>query len=1521
MTKTRNKLKIAGLLFTLVMLVGALGIFSLTASAGEGDACVSTADCAGTYVNGFCTICDGYEQPALNAEGYYEIDNAGKLYWFAQQVNGGNTAINGKLTKDITVNEGVLTEDGTLNGNGSNFRVWTPIGYYNSSTDSVPYVGTFDGNGKTVSGLYFNNKYVSYVGLFGNVGVGGKMQRVGVINIYFLGQNCIGGVVGRNDGLVTDCYNTGRVIGYVASQSGNIIGGVVGYNNRGTVTSCYNAGRPSGYSVIGGVVGRNETGTVQNCYNTGYVKGVNNIGGVVGFNSDSGSVKNCYNCGTVSKSEEYGGGVVGRNSGTVENCYNTGTVESPSTEYSMCTGGVVGENEDGTVKNCYNTGAVSGQDLVGGVVGRALGGTVENCYNRGAVSGRYSVGGVIGGSSSKNNRNNYYLVGTAKGGIGGTDISGQAEAKTATQFESGELVILLGEAFGQNLSGDNKDAFPAFRTETNQVYQLTNCDGVSIIYRNTATVTEHQEGVTAAEHYNADGTCKTCGEQAVARLTTADATPVVTYYATLEKAITAVQSANGSTVMLLDEVQLSTSLSIPADCVLILDLNGKTISNAEDVSFSRMLDVYGKLTIGDSSANKDGKIVLSSGDSTSATVFTCNTLTVNNGTVANTAGGFAIQAAIIGMALPGTSAPVGFLVVENGVFVGGVAVWNENFSIRGGDFELLAIYDRAPDAATLGEGLTRGSFDRIVNGEPEEFTLADCIAEHHYFYGADGRVITLADATELTNVTVTKGADLSKDAVVTVQNATYNGFYQKPTVTVTVGGVKLTQDVDFEISFYKEYDCTNAGDHIFAVVGRGNYTGSADKTFVIEKATPTAGDFTFTPDEFTYDSAEKEVTVSTDCIGMGEITVKYYDADGENQFVAPPIFAGTYTVKISVAEGKNYKAVANITLGTFTVNKATPTVTPPTANTLTYNGEAQQLAMAGSTTGGKMMYALITGEYNSNAAYALTFAETVPTAINAGTYTLFYKIEGDYNYNDVAARYITVTVEKANPTLTVTSPVATVLPGNTILLSYTLTGVKGEALPNTVGISSAKVGDLTCTVQDNLKVTVPPDAVIGGHDKLVVTVAAVESDNYNAPEFTLELEIGMADFSDEIADLETDIAELNGLIANKADADTIAKEFKLLQTAISHLKEKGATDAELEKVKSDVTDAYTNAIEDAVANLNKTVADGDKVNADAIAEAVKSFNALVGVIPTEYVDVATYIADVKTALETALDDAVAKLEAADKTNAEELEKEIGNVKTLIGALDDTYATDAKLAEAIAKAEGELAKAKSDLEALIGGVQSDLDTAKAKLDKAIKDLTAADNALQNVINTNSGDIAELAADLADKYNTLNALIGTLPEGEASMKEYVDSINAALASADATVQAAIDKVASDLAQAKTDLQNAIDNGDKALNDKLSALNDALTSAKAALEVTDTANKSELITKIDEADAALGAAIDALSKELNHVKSELGNVKSELETKIDENDTYTQTLIAGFTGVFLLSNATMLITFIVWKNKKGL
>ena len=232
----------------------------------------------------------------------YKISSAENLYWFAGLVNGTltdgtaqNKAANAVLTADITINENVLNENGTLNGTPT--YTWTPIGLY-VSNNLAEYTGTFDGQGHTISGLYYSG--TGHGGLFGAVVRGGQVKNVKVADSYINGKTYVGGVCGRTTaGTITNCSYDGSVIGDTTTVFGLYVGGVCGLNN-GTVEDCSNSGtvtcNDTEYTQhvrAGGVCGGNG-GTISSCYNAGAVtsSGTNYIGGVCGYNN--GTITNCY---------------------------------------------------------------------------------------------------------------------------------------------------------------------------------------------------------------------------------------------------------------------------------------------------------------------------------------------------------------------------------------------------------------------------------------------------------------------------------------------------------------------------------------------------------------------------------------------------------------------------------------------------------------------------------------------------------------------------------------------------------------------------------------------------------------------------------------------------------------------------------------------------------------------------------------------------------------------------------------------------------------------------------------------------------------------------------------------------------------------------------------------------------------------------------------------------------------------------------------------------------------------------
>ncbi|MBR3802966.1 MAG: bacterial Ig-like domain-containing protein [Clostridia bacterium] len=260
-----------------------------------------TDDCDVGYTNGFCNMCSRYEEPVLSTDKYdlngdnafdsvYEIGNAGQLYWFASSVNSGNTNINAILTADITVNKNVLI-NGTLSSNVSSFRAWTPIG-----NASNKYNGIFSGNGKTVSGLYYNSTSTDYAGLFGYIGSDARVSMVGVEESYFAASSYIGGIAGRCDGQVNVSYSSASI---------------------------------NGSSYVGGLFGLLD-GSASDCYFSGTVSSGSSVGALCGSISSGGSVDNCYYDNTKCSGNAYGS-----NSGTVQSASGLATFADGEAAYLL----------------------------------------------------------------------------------------------------------------------------------------------------------------------------------------------------------------------------------------------------------------------------------------------------------------------------------------------------------------------------------------------------------------------------------------------------------------------------------------------------------------------------------------------------------------------------------------------------------------------------------------------------------------------------------------------------------------------------------------------------------------------------------------------------------------------------------------------------------------------------------------------------------------------------------------------------------------------------------------------------------------------------------------------------------------------------------------------------------------------------------------------------------------------------------------------------------------------------------
>ena len=276
----------------------------------------------------------------IESDGNYTVTTAEGLKNIASLVNGGETDIDITLDTDLDLTN----------------MEWTPIG-----TESQPYIGTFNGKDKTITGLTVKQEGTNYVGLFGRIGSGGTVKDVTLTKASVTGGMYVGGVAGQNDGTVENCSVDGTVTGTGYTDTGGIVG-----TNYGKISGCKAEGTVTGDANVGGIAGEStfnpDTGTgstIEGCYSTAAVSGSIYVGGVVGNLGIDCSLMACYSTGDVTATITYGyanaGGVVGANSrGTVTGCYHAkGTVSGPA----GYVGGIVGFNSRGTFTACYWSGS------------------------------------------------------------------------------------------------------------------------------------------------------------------------------------------------------------------------------------------------------------------------------------------------------------------------------------------------------------------------------------------------------------------------------------------------------------------------------------------------------------------------------------------------------------------------------------------------------------------------------------------------------------------------------------------------------------------------------------------------------------------------------------------------------------------------------------------------------------------------------------------------------------------------------------------------------------------------------------------------------------------------------------------------------------------------------------------------------------------------------------------------------------------------------------------------------------
>ena len=351
-----------------------------------------------------------------------------------------------------------------------------------SGTD---YVGGLAGSSGTIVFSYHEGGDVS-----GRNRVGGLAgSSITIVSSYHeggdvSGRTYVGGLVGSATGRVDSSYHVGGDISGLM-YVGGVVGGSYFYalltsdTTVYAISNSYSIGNVKGTDYVGGVVGqdstyRDSTGKstkstyildkrIVNVSSQGKIEGHSSVGGVLGSSirrlkegiRDSSTTRlrvagSSHTNGDVIGTGSYVGGVVGSTYGTVDSSYHEGGDVSGA-DY---VGGVAGYVKD-ALRNVHSANNVRGRNTVGGVAGQVMGTTDEAYFTGDSVTGFYQVGGLIGYANKAVDSS--YSTANVKGDdiVGGLLGSsyGDVSYSYATGNVNGEDMGTLSSAGHDNLGG------------------------------------------------------------------------------------------------------------------------------------------------------------------------------------------------------------------------------------------------------------------------------------------------------------------------------------------------------------------------------------------------------------------------------------------------------------------------------------------------------------------------------------------------------------------------------------------------------------------------------------------------------------------------------------------------------------------------------------------------------------------------------------------------------------------------------------------------------------------------------------------------------------------------------------------------------------------------------------------------------------------------------------------------------------------------------------------------------------
>ena len=339
----------------------------------------------------------------------------------------------------------------------------------------------------------------------------------------------------------------------------------------------------------------------------------------------------------------------------------------------------------------------------------------------------------------------------------------------------------------------------------------------------------------------------------------------------------------------------------------------------------------------------------------------------------------------------------------------------------------------------------------------------------------------------------------------TIAAQEYTGSAITPEPVVKDGGVALSLGTDFDLKYDNNI---NAGDNTATVTinGKGNYTGTASRTFTINPKDIKGAVITLQADSLGYTGLMQEVQITSVILGQVELTANDYTiVNNSNEQIN-----ADDSITLTIAGKGNYTGTATTT---WKITRATPAldnfdVTPDLSQKQTYDGKPKEVTA--KTKNGVIGMGAVTVCYEGSNGTTYARSETAPT--NAGSYKVILSVAKGKNYTAVEIAAGTLTIEKADLTVedvteffeytktgTQTINVANLVPG---ARSYALDAyaddngiLTGDITIDATGLMKFALSALTKYNIDN-KVTVPVTITAENYKDVTVKVTIYISPEY-----------------------------------------------------------------------------------------------------------------------------------------------------------------------------------------------------------------------------------------------------------------------------------------------------------------------------------------------------------------------------------------------------------------------------------------